>query len=365
MPTIVLEFVRPPCWQLEISHAYNDEQAWGDCLSLARYIAASCKGVTYTGEAGIDWPENARGQHQRPEEERPIDILTLEWFVSSPRMSSESVRAFLVTLKERFPLAWPRRFGDSEPLQGQLTTYEYKPFLDFWQELHSSNDFFKSILLKAKQPCLGGQMTFPIRSQREANETLDEWRTRKLHPTEDINTIELQFDCGAISKEPAQLEKIVDLFKTASLRLDSFYARGYLNTGIDSQSGIGRMGAYPHRIGHEWTGLPPMPMWLSWFGRSYKELILKSVEKFDPEVSNSGVFVRLAPKPAALRELQDAGFTLPPELLPRASTNSIDIDMEKLLEKLDAATSAWSRPASTWSPPVWERGRAAVIPNLQ
>ncbi len=365
MPAEVAEIMPAPGWVLEVSHVHNDEQAWDDCMKLARYVAEHCKGICYTGEAGIEWPEQLRGVGLRRRTTREVvDVLSFEWFVFSPKMSEESVTAFLETLRELFPSAWPRRFGDEDPLQEALPRYEHRPFLDFWRDMTDSTDFLKWLWFKAEPPCLDGNLSFPMKSNREMDEGLASWESRELRQTENICTINLRIDGGAVSEDPAQLEGAIDLFKAVSARLGCFYARGYFEKRVGSD-GIGEMGAYPHKVGHEWTGLPPMPMWLNWFGKPYKRLVMGSIKNFKPEERDDGVFVMLGPKPATLRQLEGLGFALPNELLPtRARTNSVAEEVVAVLKKLESDTSRWAPKQGVWSPPVWERGMAETIPNF-
>lgn len=369
LPPGVAQFVPAPCWMLEIGHVYNDELAWDDCIQLARYVATWGHGVTYTGEAGLELPDGRRPHTEVRPRRSPRDVLTLEWVAYFPKLTPESMGEYLRTVEENFPPAWPRRFGETEPLQGQLSPGEHHPFVKLWQEISDSDDVLKLLEFKMSAPALAGHITFPGKSNREPDEEPSHYMNRALKQTENISIITLQLDGGAVSGNPDQLESAVKLFTAVSCRLGCFYGRGFYDQGIDDNSGLGRMGNYPHRTGHAWTGLPPIPMWLNWFGKPYKDLVLSSIKSSNPEEIGDGVFIRMGSKPATLREMQDRGLVLPSQLLPtKPKANPPEAEVMAALSKLEAMLDAKTRerspPPQNWSPPVWERGPAGLIPDL-
>lgn len=105
-------------------------------------------------------------------------------------------------------------------------------------------------------------------------------------------------------------------------------------------------------IRYGWQGIPPYTVWLSWFGRPYKGLVMNSVKHLAPMIIEEGVFIRLGDKPLDMHELEAKfKFDLPKELLEGWAKR--DSSKEAALEKKDMGI-----------PPASRGWKADLIPKL-
>jgi len=168
----------------------------------------------------------------------------------------------------------------------------------------------------------------------------------------------MEFDAGTVSSDKSTCERVVTLFKQVAKRLQSFYARGYVERRFSwyrsEPVDVPQVTElYPAALGYEWMGIPAEPAWLSWFGRPYTPFLAQPLKALGPEVSDDGIFVRLGSKPADLRQLRNSGTKLPKDLLvKRAEHDSGDEEMSKLSK------------AGMWSPPSFTPRRADLIPEI-
>jgi hypothetical protein len=146
------------------------------------------------------------------------------------------------------------------------------------------------------------------------------------------------------------LERVVDTFKTVASDLGAFYAAAYVERNV--RVGRSRTLSYDRDSdnlaarwpkGPWWLGIPPIPVWISWFGSSYATLVRDSVGDLGTEAS-PGLMVRLGAEPLdtdAARRLMPA---LPQSLLARLRLSPAELRLEPgdgLLRFIDA------RPART------------------
>jgi hypothetical protein len=342
----VAALVPAPAWQIEIGCALSREETWADALNLGEYVARQCRGAVWTGESGLTWPpqklEDPR--HIKRREDTSMDTLTIEWFSHASKEPMNSGQAFLDVLKETFPELRPYRFGTYEPLQGQLSQDEDKPFLDAWRFCGGDTASMNTLLsLKSKRPCLYASVSFPqtylsriVRRSIAGSPP----GPRPLTSTQNIVRVNMELDVSALTDERVR-ERTVVLFVAMARRLECFYAQGYVERHHIS-SHKGRLGVtglkeqYPLPSGHEWFGIPPVPVWLSWFGRPYKPLVAPSLnDRGSPGVreEEGGIFVRLGEYPADLHQLQPIRFEFPNELLAKRNEND---PVMKLMEKLES-----------------------------
>ena len=343
----VAALVPAPGWQIEIGCALSREETWADALNLGEYVARQCRGAVWTGESGLTWPPQKRENphHMKKREETLIDTLTLEWFSHASKQPVKSGQAFLDVLRETFPELRPLRFGLYEPLQGQLDREEDGPFLDAWRSFYDDTASVISLLfLKSKRPCLFASVSFPqiylsrIVRRSVAGSTPG---PRPLTPTQNIVRVKMDLDVSALTDNKVR-ERTVGMFVAMARRLECFYAQGYVERHHIS-SHKGRLGVtglkeqYPLPSGHEWFGIPPVPVWLSWFGRPYKPLVAPSLSSKDSLVvkeEEDGIFVRLWEHPADLHQLQPIGLEFPIELLAKRNENDSVVKLKKKLESV-------------------------------
>jgi hypothetical protein len=113
----------------------------------------------------------------------------------------------------------------------------------------------------------------------------------------------------------------VACFKAVAGLPGSIYAavgveRGHtINRGRVGGTAMSETGPFPRA--DVWTGLPPSPTWLAWFGRPYAAAVRGAVDAHIAEDGESGLLVRMSRQPLNADELAAIFPPLPARLLAR------------------------------------------------
>ncbi len=356
-----------PNWMLQVSAPYSMPKAnLTLARALARYVAEQSEGAAYDPqEDRLLWPRGVQTRTPPRAGEQETSMLTLEWFVA-PSLWSAAVANVVPLLARRCPEALPTRYGSSEPPPHRFDRAEPAPFIDFAANSEDGNGFWY-----ASRPSFGGSFTAP---HADKHATGEDERFR-------IGEIEVSFDGRLIAADERWRETLVDLFVRGAERFRAFFAAAQVEPGwIVSHTNrpfaqAAAMQESEHFLrGRLWQGLPPVPVWLSWYGEPYRELVsqavhgeiqapiertkrplLKRLARADDvrdfrseaqvEESPSGIFVRLAREP------------LPRPQLPRLPLPGQLTYRERRATEYPDGTRG--------SNPAQREDRAAVIPDLE
>jgi hypothetical protein len=158
------------------------------------------------------------------------------------------------------------------------------------------------VLFKSAAPCFGGEVFLlgPGPSQRRPIE------------------IQLEFDGGYLESNEASRSACVELFGAVARELGCFYAAGFVERDwVVSRRRLGADGRTEtlHVLKKsEWLGLPPFPVWLSWYGSPYQERVRSSLRGLASEKHPKGLLLRLGEMPQDIDQLKGRFPVLPPEL---------------------------------------------------
>ncbi|SNT60304.1 hypothetical protein SAMN05421812_11262 [Asanoa hainanensis] len=238
-----------PRWMVQVSTAATaPKAAIAQLRSLARHLAEQTDGAAFDPrQDGLIWPRGVR-KATVPAGERETSMLTLDWFVAPSRWAQTA--GGLVDLLARFcPEALPTRYGEWEPLPHRFERGQ------FTRAVHGPKVFWRST-----RPCFGG------------------WAYGPGDGAFPVGRITLTFDGGLVRADDRWREGVVDLFTTGAERFGAFFAAAQDEPGYTVsrnrpwQTDSMQSGEYFLR-GTDWQGLPPVPMWLSWYGGPYATLV--------------------------------------------------------------------------------------------
>jgi hypothetical protein len=325
-----------PKWMTEVQVPYSvPKKAIELGRSLARHLAESYEGAAFDRQD--DRLLHPRGKPHRVgarQSEENTELVKVEWFLPRERWA-EAPATLLHLLRRRCPEALPRRYGRFEPPQGRFDLQDPSPFIRFVLDEEEGDGFWFS-----GRPSFGGFWRAP---HADRLVTAGEERLR-------IGHLEVSFDGLVLRRDPRWLEAIGDLFAIGARELGAFFGAAQVETGwvvsrnnrLHTTAESILQGAAEHiRRGAFWQGLPPVPMWLSWFGPEYRELVEPHLtedafrESSPPRRSGAlrrlfgkekphapeqprierlgdGLLVRLAELPATTDQL--GGWPVPPEL---------------------------------------------------
>jgi hypothetical protein len=323
-----------PRWMMTLTVPYSvPKKAIELGRSLARHLAETNTGAAFDPqEDSLIWPRGRPKRVPSRQTEEVTSRVTLDWFL--PTTSWESAPGTLLRLIRRYcPEALPKRYGRWEPLQHRFDPADPDAFVRFVLDEEDGDGFWF-----ASRPSFGGSWTAPHADRFVQPE---EERLRIAH-------VEVSFDGRVLEEDLRWRETVVDLFKVGAVELGAFFAAAQVEPGwtvtvnnrlsatVESMQQSGE-----HFLrGMQWQGLPPVPVWLSWFGRPYRELVAphltdvpfaserssthgRGLRRFierrreNPataqiENRDDGVFVRLGVDPRPNGELGD--WPLPSEL---------------------------------------------------
>ena len=175
-------------------------------------------------------------------------------------------------------------------------------------------------------------------------------------PTFGIGTLQLSFDLRALD-----VERVVELFIAAAQDLGAFFAAAQVDPGyeiVEGEPSMTRLTPGTETFLDERARLawaPPAPMWLSWFGEPYRELVAEHLLGA-PEVRGvgRGLFVRMSDEPAPMAELGDW-------LLPSGTHLPVSAALHANPRWLDQIQPAATRRRSRKDPAAGTAGVTSVV----
>jgi hypothetical protein len=210
--------------------------------------------------------------------------VRLEWLTVAERWE-RAPSALMEAIGRQLPEALPLNYGHYEPYE-----HAFEP-VSFARFILAEDREYDSGFWKARWPSFGGHWFY--------------------EPECGIGTLQLSFDLRGLD-----VERVAGLFMAAAADLDAFFAAAQVDPGYQVVEGAPAMTRLS--TGTEtfvtsilgWRGLPPVPMWLSWFGEPYRALVAEHLLGANDD--GRGLFVRMSDEPRPAAELGD--WPLPPQL---------------------------------------------------
>jgi hypothetical protein len=302
-----------PRWMVTVAVPYSvPKRAIKLSRSLARNLAELNDGAAFDPqEDALVWPIGRPKRVASRRAEEVTSLVTLEWFLptSGWRRAPETL---LRVIRRHCPEALPTRFGRWEPLQHRFDPADPDAFVNFVLDEDDGDGFWF-----ASRPSFGGSWAAPHadRFVRPEDERLR------------IARVGVDFDGGVLEKDPRWREAVVDLFAAGAVELGAFFGAAQLEPGWTVTANnrlVSTMETMMHRgehilRGRLWQGLPPVPVWLSWFGRRYRELVAPHLTDealasggTSVQERDGGLLVRLGVEARPVDELGE--WPLPAEL---------------------------------------------------
>lgn len=184
-------------------------------------------------------------------------MLRLDWFVP-PSIWSDAVEHIVPLLVRRCPEVLPTRYGAWEPPPHRFDRADPAAFVDFVANSEDGDGFWY-----ASRPSFGGSFTAPHADKYAGGED-EQFR---------IGTIEVSFDGKLVAADERWREAVVDLFVRGAEVFNAFFAAAQIEPGwIVTRNNrpyaqAASVQESEHFLrGRLWQGLPPVPVWLSWYG---------------------------------------------------------------------------------------------------
>jgi hypothetical protein len=356
-----------PRWMVGVSVPYSmPKRNIALARSLARHLAEVNDGAAFDPqEDGLLWPRRRRKRVPPRRSEEETTRLALEWFVPPARWP-DTPSALVALLKRLCFEALPTRFGQFEPLQHRFDPQNPDEFVRFLIDNEAGDAFWF-----ASRPSFGGSCFAP-HADKYAPATDDRFR---------VAHVEVDFDGNVLAADPRWREAVVDLFVSGARELGAFYAAAQLETGWMVSTNNRLWAVASTAIEHEhflrgrlWQGLPPVPVWLSWYGVPYRELVAEALAGQphgiqSPDEKSTGIRRslkrrRVAPThPGPHVETRDGGVFVRVGDEPKPATQLPNLPLPAALTYRHRPRTVDERGAVSFNPAQRE-DQAEVIPNL-
>jgi hypothetical protein len=249
-------------------------------VRFARRLAESLGGVVVDPQTDQVWSRGVLRTAAKPARDQRVNVITLAWYTRFQSVGSDFGARYLAICRRLLPEALPRRFGETEPLQGKLTDGGDEGFAQAWSGATSL------LFFVASPPCIGGSMYAGPGEQHRR----PVWR------------MSLQAHYEPLRGEPLWRDAVRRFFVAVSEDLDAFFASAEVTRGsiwngrslwADANTEWTIM---PARV-NGWMGLPPYPVWWAWYGEPYSSLVQGRLDAGDVTRHPRGLLHQLAAEP--------------------------------------------------------------------
>jgi hypothetical protein len=317
-----------PRWMVTVNVPYSGpKRAISLARALARQLAEANEGAAYDPqEDALIWPRGTPKRVTALTGEEKTSRVELEWFVTPGRWP-EAPEAMLRVLRRHCREALPARYGRVEPPPHRFDPDDPAAFVRFVLDDNDGDGFWFS-----GRPSFGGRW-------HAAHDDAD------VEPAEEryrVARLGIDFDGRVLAKDARWRAAVIDLFTAMAAELGAFFAAAQVETGWTVRKGnrpyasfdTFRRGGEHILRGSLWQGLPPVPLWLSWYGPPYRELVTPHMVEFSRpaglrrllgrarqdearvDTRGGGLLVQLGEMPRPAREL--GGWPIPEALTYRA-----------------------------------------------
>lgn len=281
-------------------------------VRFARRLATASDGVVLDQQSSEVW---TRGKSRAvPVVQRgTTDIVEVHWYVPPGGTGTRAADAWLRLARRHLPEALPRRFGPVEPLSMKLELDGAEAFL------HAVAAETMSLYFKGTAPCIGGSMAGGAGRPGVHSHGLSVHRSALV--------------------DPRWREALRCLFVEFAVATEAVYASAEVVRGLEWSGRSVGYGPTAERVTYlaargTWAGLPPYPVWWSWFSPEYTLLVRDHLPADEVVDAGAGMFHGRAGEPLDRGQLT-AALGHPAEA-PRRGLRSL-----------------FSRRSTPSSPPTW------------
>ena len=313
----IVGLVLAPQWLIEINIPSASSQAEHRLArSLAVQLAKTFQGAVYDPqEDGVVWPKRRPRLYRTSKEAESIDVVNLHWYLPYSKRKSRTARLLVEIAERHFYECLPRRYGLFEPFQGKVEDGDFSGFYSLWDEAAAA-PYGDILHFACSAPCYGGSASFS-------------------DPRDDVpenvgaaNMVKLQVDIdGRAMADPAWREATVSFFHTLARATGSYYAIGYVESGIKAKGRTLYFTAsserYPLPRHNRWLGIPAVPTWMTWYGHPYAEMVQSACENHVTNRFDEGFLIRMSDEPRGIGSLPKNIPEIPSELRAKLSEQSL------------------------------------------
>ncbi|MGI8331339.1 hypothetical protein ACRYCC_15350 [Actinomadura scrupuli] len=237
-------------------------------VRFARRLAEASGGVVLDQQTGRTW-HRGKLRTSSPVERGSIDVVQLRWYTRLGDTEGAAARAWLDLARRHLPEALPRRFGSVEPLAMKLDIDGPEAFV----KAVTAEDW--SLHFKGSAPCIDGNLAGSAGALSVRSHSLSVHR-------------------GPLS-DPGWRDALQRLFIDFAATTGVFFASAEVQRGLEWSGRSVWYGGKAERTTYlaargRWGGLPPYPVWWTWFGPAYAPLVAEHLPPDQVEHLKGGLF---------------------------------------------------------------------------
>lgn len=272
-------------------------------VRFARRLAKALDGAVYDQQTDEVWSRSRSRSVQKPTRDQRVSKVRFDWLCQRKSVTPDVGRLYLDVVSRVLPEALPRRFGEYEPFQGKYAESGAEGFCQAWRNATGL------LFFSGSGPVVGGTLSAGPSESNRGN----------------FWTMSLTLHADPLRQE-AWRHGLRSTFVELADGLPAFYAsaqvtRGHIWSGRSSWSDNQTewaMTPLRHRVG--WTGLPPIPMWWTWFGAPYAEKAMR-LPAARSTMTRSGVLFETSEQPLPRDALEPLDAWLPPAFFAKLAPN--------------------------------------------
>ena len=248
-------------------------------VRFARRLAEQVGGAVLDQQIGTVWSKGASRTVEKPLRDSRVRVVTVDWYALRSDLDANVGHEYVIRCHRYLPEALPRRFGEFEPFQHKLAEVGEEGFARAWREAESL------LFFSASAPCIAGAL----------------WAgPSEKHPRL-VWHMSLELHCLPLTDRRWR-DSLGRLFVSLAEHLNAFYASAQVTRdsiwngrGLWSDRSTERP-IQTARI-NGWMGLPPYPVWWSWYGQPYRDLVSQHLVGYNTTDYQAGLFCSLGDDP--------------------------------------------------------------------
>ena len=267
--------------------------------SLAKHIASSHNGAVYDPQSERIVGKPSRAAPIKKTQNERIRAISLAWYFASLPNADELLQQLRLFCSK----ALPHRYGPTSPYRHLFEERRGSEFVALWDK-QAREKAMGGVSWSASSPCFGGHVSFP------------DQLTGTALTTRPCTVLRMYFDGRAPELDPRWTDAITALFQAVALKLHAFYGAAFVQRNAIAGRGLffdGESEPVPAPASN-FTGLIPIPTWLTWFGPEYSSLLRAKLDGYAIALGDS-LYVQGGERPMDADELKGRVPILPSEFV--------------------------------------------------
>ncbi len=232
-------------------------------VRFTKRLAKEANGAAQDLQTEEVWPKTSNRAAAKPERSTIVEMVEVRWYHLIDEINDDFPQRYLNLARRYLPEAVPKRFGNYEPLQGNLARDGDQAFVRAFAE---HNSVFTS-------------STFPIEGAYFAGVFGGNWNQDRAIRNGDVQSVSFKIHRDVL-EDPQWRDGFQRFFVAVAAELRSFYATAEVDPRRWEWTGRTLWSLpspetlfFQKTAWGRWQGLTAHPTWLAWFSPLYADLV--------------------------------------------------------------------------------------------